>query len=113
VETVHRELAGGATGTIWEIQEVIKMATKRQLLKLIRLNCSECMGGPRASKGRWPISNIANVDGCTASECGFYPYRFASDPAPPSEGRRLSGQRLGKLMQAHTAMTKQAQGTKI
>jgi len=56
------------------------MATKAKLLKLIHLNCSECMGGPIATENVWPISNMEDVENCTASECGFFEYRFGKDP---------------------------------
>jgi hypothetical protein len=73
------------------------MATKTDLLKLIRQNCSECMGGPRVSQDIWPIKNPGDVAHCTATECGFSKYRFGKDP-DVSELRRVVGR---KSMQAY------------
>ena len=56
------------------------MATKRDLLRMIRMFCAECMGGPRATEGIWPIQNISDVADCTASECIWFAYRFGRDP---------------------------------
>ena len=56
------------------------MATKRDLLRMIRMACSECMGGPRATKGVWPIQNPSEVADCTAPECIWFSYRFGRDP---------------------------------
>ena len=57
------------------------MATKRDLLRMVRLFCCECMGGSRASEGKWPISeHIQDIKDCTAPECVWFPYRFGRDP---------------------------------
>jgi len=70
------------------------MATKADLLKLIRQNCAECMGGPRATVDEWPIKNPADVANCTAPECGFYLYRTGKDTGPPTEAQKRAGERL-------------------
>ena len=56
------------------------MATKKDLLKLIRMNCSECMGGKRAVNGIWPVENPSDIESCTAPECVFFKYRSGHDP---------------------------------
>ena len=56
------------------------MANKRDLLKLIRMNCAECMGGVRAIEGVWPIENPSDVNSCPAEKCGFWVYRMGRDP---------------------------------
>ena len=72
------------------------MATKKNLLKLIRLNCSECMGGPRASERVTHPPNAKDIEECTAIECAFFPYRFGTDPEK-SKARVEAGRRLGKM----------------
>jgi hypothetical protein len=57
------------------------MATKRELLKMVRQFCSECMGGPRATKNVWTVPNPQDIKSCTAPECCWFPYRFGKDPA--------------------------------
>lgn len=74
------------------------MATKRDLLKLIRANCSECMGGPRACAGVWPIPNPSEIEGCTSEECAFYKYRLGKDPHK-NPARVLAAKRLQKYRQ--------------
>jgi len=57
------------------------MTTKNQMIKYVRLFCSECMGGPRANrKLSLPIPNPSDVDGCTAPECIWFDFRFGEDP---------------------------------
>lgn len=58
------------------------MTTKNALLRVMRSHCSECMGGPRAGEKVWPIPNPGDVEGCSAPECGLYPYRRGEDPTP-------------------------------
>ncbi len=58
------------------------MTTKAELLERIRLNCSECLGGPLACEGTLPVPNPAEIEGCTCVECAFYPFRFGVDPKP-------------------------------
>ena len=74
------------------------MATKRELLKKIRQFCSECMGGPRATRDIWPIPNISDVESCTAPECVWYVYRFGKDPEP-NPVRVAAGKKLASQMQ--------------
>ena len=70
------------------------MTTKRELLKMVRQFCSECMGGPRASEDVWPISNIKEVRECCAPKCVWFRYRFGVDPDKDPEaverGRELA-----------------------
>jgi hypothetical protein len=66
------------------------MATKKQILKLVRQNCAECMGGPPASENVWPIPNLTDVENCSAKECAFYVYRFGKDPVK-NPGRVRAG----------------------
>jgi len=47
--------------------------TKRELLKKIRLNCIDCMGG-----------QFLEVAGCTSPKCQFFELRFGKDPRPCS-----------------------------
>ena len=70
------------------------MTTKAELLKRVRLNCVECMGGPRYSKNHaGNIQHAEDIDQCTAPECAFYPFRFGKDPKPP-KSQVESGHRL-------------------
>ena len=71
------------------------MATKTDLLKLIRANCSECMGGPRVCDGNWPVTNPSDIEGCAAENCAFYKYRFGQDP-DKNPLRVLAAKRLQK-----------------
>ena len=71
------------------------MTTKAELLKRVRLNCVECMGGPRYSKNHaGNIQHAEDIDQCTAPECAFYPFRHGKDPWPSkskvSAGRKLA-----------------------
>ena len=72
------------------------MATKRDLLRMIRMFCAECMGGPRATEGVWPIENISYVADCTAPECIWFAYRFGRDP-DKNPKRVAQGKRLAKM----------------
>jgi hypothetical protein len=54
--------------------------TKSQLLHKVRQFCSECMGGPKATEGVWPIRNSMEVAECCAPECIWYRCRFGKDP---------------------------------
>ena len=65
------------------------MTTKRELLKLVRMFCSECMGGPRATEGIWPVGNIADIASCTAPECIWFDFRFGRDPCPNVSEKQL------------------------
>lgn len=71
------------------------MATKTELLKMVRMFCAECMGGPRATEGVWPVENRSDIATCTAPECIWFGYRFGSDPHPNPKkvqaGYRMSG----------------------
>jgi len=69
------------------------MATKTDLLRLIRQNCAECMGGTRAIENEWPVKNPADIANCTAPECPFYPFRMGKDTRP-TENQRIAGERL-------------------
>lgn len=77
------------------------MATKSDFLKMIRLFCAECMGGPRATENVWPISNISDVETCSAPECIWFIYRFGKDPNPNPKrqeiGRKLAAQMQSRL----------------
>ena len=70
------------------------MATKTDLLRKIRMFCSECMGGPRVSENVWPISNISDVAECPADKCAWHRYRFGKDPeknpARVAHGKKLA-----------------------
>lgn len=72
------------------------MASKGDLLKLIRRNCSECMGGPRATEGVYPPPNPGEIADCTAPECGFFIYRFGKDPVKSKKGFASRGKSDGK-----------------
>jgi hypothetical protein len=77
------------------------MTAKLQMLKNVRLACSECLGGPRAIQGKWPISNASDVDGCTA-QCIWHPFRRGIDPKPakrskpPSEAQMRVRRNFGR-----------------
>lgn len=79
------------------IYPVFKMATKRDFLKMIRLFCSECMGGPRATKGQWPIQNVKDVADCVAPECIWFSYRLGFDP-DKNPKRVAQGRKLAERM---------------
>lgn len=71
------------------------MATKASILKVIRANCSECMGGPRVCEGVWPVPNPSDIEACSADECAFYKYRFGEDP-DKNPARVLAAKRMQK-----------------
>ena len=82
------------------------MATKRDLLRMIRMFCSECTGGPRATADIWPIKNPSEVADCTAPECIWFAYRFGHDPDKPILSPRQRAQiakMRSKLVQAKKA----------
>lgn len=83
------------------------VATKRDLLRMIRMACSECMGGSRATKGIWPIQNPSEVADCTAPECIWFAYRFGRDP----DKRVLSPKQEAVLAKAR-AKALQIEGSK-
>ena len=64
------------------------MATKKELLKMVRQFCSECMGGPRATEQVWPVINPGEIGLCTAPECIWFKYRFAKDPDKPLRSKK-------------------------
>jgi len=70
------------------------MTTKAELLKVIKLECQNCMGSPVARKGELDgeAGNLVKI--CTASDCNLYPYRMGRDPAP-SKKRVAMGKKLG------------------
>lgn len=58
------------------------MTTKTQLLKLIRINCLNCMGGSVTE-----VENCTKISESTGKEfCVFYPYRFGKDTSPARKG---------------------------
>ena len=67
--------------------------TKAGLLKLIRQNCSECMGGPRASENVWPVPNPSDIDACSAPKCAFFVYRRGEDPVKNPIRQKLARER--------------------
>ena len=71
------------------------MATKKELLRLVRANCSECVGGPRTHEQIWPVQNPSDIDDCSATLCAFYKYRFGTDP-DKNPARVKMGQRLAR-----------------
>jgi len=70
-----------------------KMATKKELLNLIRANCGECMGGPRVHEGVWPVINPSDIENCSSPLCAFFKYRQGNDPNK-SPARVKAGKRL-------------------
>jgi hypothetical protein len=74
------------------------MTTKRELLKMVRLFCSECMGGPRSGEKIWPIGNPGDIDKCSAIECIWWEYRDARDPYP-NPAKQSQGRKLAKNLQ--------------
>lgn len=61
------------------------MTTKAELLKRIRRNCTECMGG-----------QASFVPGCTSPKCQFFDFRMGKDPRP-SKAKQEIGARFGKF----------------
>jgi hypothetical protein len=78
------------------------MATKAKILKMVRMFCSECNGGPRASEGVWPVSNIKDIDECPATDCVWHTYRFGSDPEK-SAARQEMGRKLAAALHSRHA----------
>ena len=70
------------------------MTTKAELLKKIRLNCNECMGGVRARDNDGLSIQSEMIEGCTAPECAFFDYRQGKDPRP-SKRRVAMGAKYG------------------
>jgi hypothetical protein len=58
------------------------MTTKADLLKNVRIFCSECNGGPRSGKRIWPVPNPSDIEACAIADCIWYPFRDAKDPKP-------------------------------
>ena len=55
------------------------MTTKLNILKAIRQQCVECMGG-----------QLGEIPLCTAPKCSLFPYRMGKDPEPnQNKGRNL------------------------
>lgn len=72
------------------------MTTKRELLELIRKNCSECVGGPRACSETWPVRNPNDIAICSSTTCAFYMYRYAKDPFPNKIRQKQAKKAFGK-----------------
>lgn len=53
------------------------MTTKAEILKVIRLNCLDCVVGQ--------VSIIEDWGG--EKSCKLYPFRFGKDPAPAKSGK--------------------------
>ena len=68
------------------------MTTKAELLKLVRLNCSECLGGHRAHLNL-SVNNPSEIEGCTGRECVYFDFRFGKDPYPNKNKSRASQER--------------------
>lgn len=62
------------------------MTTKGELLKVIRLQCEECMGSEKARKREFSETARNLVTGCTAPECSLFPFRLGSDPWKKRKG---------------------------
>jgi hypothetical protein len=73
----------------------VSMATKAQLLRLMRQFCSECMGGPRMYKNVWPIPNPSDIEACASPKCEFYKYRHGKDPNPNPKKQAQGRKNLG------------------
>ena len=62
------------------------MTTKAELLRTIRLNCIDCMGG-----------HPGYVKECTSGNCRMYPFRMGADPRPNQAkaelARRMNAQK--------------------
>lgn len=58
------------------------MTTKAELLKVVRLQCEECMGSAVARKREFSQEARNLVMGCTAPECSLFPFRLGKDPWP-------------------------------
>jgi len=62
------------------------MTTKAELLKVIRLQCEECMGSESARKGEFDQTARNLVVDCTAPKCSLFPFRLGKDPWPTRKG---------------------------
>ena len=58
------------------------MTTKSQLLRIIRKNCLDCMGGYEAEIPR-----------CTSPACSLFDFRMGKDPRPNQSRVRMSKER--------------------
>lgn len=58
------------------------MTTKAELLRVIRLQCEECMGSSRARKREFSQEARNLVVECSALECSLFPFRLGNDPWP-------------------------------
>lgn len=74
------------------------MTTKNQMLKNVRLFCSECMGAGRATELTSPVTNPGDIDGCTAPKCIWFPFRHGEDPAKNPEKVRQAKERFGNRL---------------
>lgn len=70
------------------------MTTKAGLLRVIKLQCQECMGSTRARDGDLDNGAALLVEGCTAPECPLFDYRNGADPRP-SVSKVQRGRKLG------------------
>lgn len=93
------------------------MTTKNQMIKYVRLFCSECMGGPRANrKLSLPIPNPSDVDGCTAPECIWFDFRFGEDPKripPELRGERFWAFRLSQVRRVYPEFQRSPLGSHL
>ena len=74
------------------------MTTKSEMVKMVRLFCNECMGGGRSgeSYAKGAIAEkIQDIEGCTAPECVWFPFRMGEDPWP-NKRRVLMGKLLAE-----------------
>jgi hypothetical protein len=62
------------------------MTTKAELLRVIKLQCQECMGSMKAREGKMDTGAALLVEGCTAPKCSLFPYRSGKDPRPGKKG---------------------------
>lgn len=70
------------------------MTTKAELLKVIKLQCQECMGSSVARNGELDGEAANLVIGCTAPDCSLFPFRSGKDPWP-SKSKVEGGRKLG------------------
>jgi hypothetical protein len=63
------------------------MTTKAELLKVVKLQCQECMGSVVARNREYDQGAANLVEGCSAPECSLYPFRSGKDPWPKRKGR--------------------------
>lgn len=62
------------------------MTTKAELLKVIKLQCQECMGSNVARNGESNVEASNLVIGCTAPDCSLFPFRSGKDPWKKRKG---------------------------